>query len=143
MLSEIAENGYALAGILGFVFAVFAGRFVLNKAGRLLSPDENGILFRVTSSLRVYGFIPVGLIILVFFALPKIPFEYKLKAQATTGVLLLAYFVFIHLLTVSKMRQGGVPETYLRSYNQSRYFWYAGFIVLFAGMAAQLVWNPR
>jgi len=143
MFSEVNENLYALVGILGFVFAVFAGRFVLGKAGRLLSPDENGILFRVTASLRVYGFIPVGLIILVFFALPKVPFEYKLKAQATTGVLLAAYFVFIHILTVSKMRQGGVPETYLRSYNRSRVFWYAGFVILFAGMAAQLFWHPR
>lgn len=143
MLSEVSENLYALAGILGFVFAVFAGRSVLGKAGRLLSPEENTILFRVTSSLRVWGFVPVGIIIAVFFALPKIPFEYKLKAQATTGVLLMAYFVFIHILTVSKMRQGGVPETYLKSYNLSRAFWYGGFVLLFAGMAAQLVWNPR
>ncbi len=124
-----------------FFGAVLAGRSIAARAMAQLDDLDRKKAAGVFERIRLSGLIPVGILVVIFFAQPKLPESWSLFVYAATWVSLLGYFVFLHFYTRGRMMALGLPKTYLDAYGKSRLLWYVGFVLLLGGLVVPFFWD--
>ena len=122
---------YAFAGLALFIFALFAGRWVIERASRKLDKKEQALLVSGLSKYRMISLAGVILIVVAYFVFRGMATGDTSSAFGVFAVILVVYmlgttaFVFFRLKTLK------ISEHYINAFLAGTAIQYLGLITYF------------
>ena len=127
--------------VIIFLGCVIVSRIMGERALRQLTPDQKVRLLDGFASIRAYAFIPIVLIMVVFFGLPELfPNGPSWLSWLGLGVFLV-YAVVMHFMVARKLGTLDFPESYTRQVLLCRHIHHMGLIIIFAGVVYEAFAN--
>lgn len=120
--------------IVGFVLLVtglIGSRFLVERAMKLLSPDEKLALLDSFSRLRVFGSLPMVFVVFLFFGIGYLRGPWAWPAYFGACALLAAYFVIMHRVVSRRMRALNINIGFQAAHNKARWVAYSGILAFF------------
>jgi hypothetical protein len=120
-----------IAGFVLLLVGLFGSRFLAERATKLLSSEEKLQLLDSFPSLRVFGSLPLALIVFSFLGISYLPEGWMWPAYLACWGLLAIYFFIIHRAISRKLGELAINTRYLVAYNRARWVSYSGFTAFF------------
>ena len=111
--------------------ALFASRFLTERATKLLSSEEKLILIDSFPRLRVFGTLPLVFIVFLFFGIAYLPPAWMWPTYFIGWILFALYFVIVHGIVSRRLRELGINEDYRAAYGKARLVFWSGFVAFF------------
>jgi len=118
-------------GLVALFGGIFGSRFLVERANKLLSPEEKLMLMDSFSSIRTFGTLPLLLVVFFFLGIGYLSPEWRWPAYFIGCVCLLGYFAIMHAVISRKLRRLGINEQYRTAYSRARWVSYSGFLLFF------------
>lgn len=116
-------------GLIALVICIYFSRSISKEALELLTPQEKLQLDKQFSrSGRLY-LIPIIIGFAGYLTITYINPDFSNTAFALFIPLFVFYLFFISVQVVRKMKKSGLPNDYIKEYNQSRWIYNIGFAV--------------
>jgi hypothetical protein len=118
-------------GLLLFLGGLFGSRFLAERATKLLSAEEKLALLDSFHGLRVFGALPLVLLVFSFFGITYLPPVWIWPAYFAGWALLTLYFGIMHQIISRRLTELGINATYRAAHNRARLLSYFGFLAFF------------
>lgn len=129
----------SIFGLLIFIAAYIAGRFISERALKLLSEKEKGRLLQGFAKYRVYSLVGIVLIVFVYFGISSaLPNSFYSSMQFFIGALVL-YLLVGTIYSYKKLKDLKLPDAYINQYLISTFVQYVGIFIFFAFLISR---NP-
>jgi hypothetical protein len=119
------------AGLVLLVAGVIGGRFLGERATKLLTPQEKLILLDSFSRLRVFGSLPLLFVFFSFFGIGYLPAAWMWPAYFAAWALVAIYFVIVHRLVSRRLRELAINPDFQKAHAKARWMSYFGFLAFF------------
>jgi|GEM_PF-2063988 len=120
-----------LVGLAALFGGLFGSRFLVERANKLLSPEEKLMLMDSFSSIRTFGALPLLLVFFFYLGMGYLAPEWRWPAYFIGCICLLVYFAVMHTVISRKLRRLGINERYRTAYSRARWVSYSGLLVFF------------
>ena len=132
-------NNLFISFIVLLVF-ILASRFINDRANRKLEPQKKADLVDIVSKNRIYSYVAIALIVLLYFV--SIKFEIFSNYMIWVGyiILVLGLLILNGVRYYKKLKKNDFPDTYLKSFALSTVIRLIGFVV-FIALYIFLLWN--
>lgn len=124
-------------GIISFLIAVIVSRILNEKAMKKLSQEDKARLIDSFSGMRAYGFIPVVLIIIIYFLIVEFTAIDGAVLHIGYIVLLLLFIIGMQSFIYNKLTKLNFPKEYIKVFNVSRIIYFVGIGLLVAALLPQ------
>jgi len=124
-------NPFFIVGLLLLCAAIFASRFLSERATKLLSPQEKLALLDSFSRLRVFGTLPLLFIFFSFFGISHLPAKLMWPAYFAAWASIATYFIIIHRIVLRRMRALGINPDFQKAHTKARWISYFGVLAFF------------
>ena len=133
------KSPYFVAGILGLFAGIYASRIIMERALQLLTPEEKLKLLDGFTRQRMFGAIPLWLVIGLMVSVLYLPHEKVAIAFLGTCVLFIGAMVAQQIYVVRRLHALSIAEGYCRAAVRAQWLSRLGFLCFFGGMAATLL----
>ena len=132
------NSPYFIAGIVGLFAGIYASRIVMERALRLLTAEDKLKLLDGFSKMRMFGSIPLLLVVGLMVSVLYLPHEKIAMAYLGTCILFIGAMVAQQIYVARRLRALSIAEGYCRAAARAQWLSRFGFLCFFGGMAATL-----
>lgn len=132
------NSPYFIIGIAGLFAGIYASRVIMERALRLLTQEDKLKLVDGFSKLRMFGSIPLLLVLAMMVGVLYLPHERIAPAYLGTCVLFIGAMVAQQIYVSRQLRALSIAEDYCRAASRAQWLSRLGFLCFFGGMAATL-----
>jgi hypothetical protein len=118
-------------GFAAVAICSFWSRVITERALRLLPDQDKLHLIDSFSRFRVWGALPLVVIMCAFFGSGYLTGGWAWVAIFGAWFLLTVYFVWTHIMFLRRFRERQIAEGYQCAFAKARYLFYAGLGILF------------
>ena len=118
-------------GLMLLLLGLFGSRLLSERATKLLSSDEKLVLLDSFSRIRVFGTLPLIIMIFALFGMTYLPRVWLWPAYFGACALLALYFAIMHIIISRRLTKLGISASYRTAYNRARLVSYSGFLAFF------------
>ena len=122
---------FVFIGLALLFSGLFVGRFLTERAMKLLSPQEKLALLDSFSRLRVFGALPLVFIMLAFFGIRYLSAEWMWPAYFGVWALGAGFLATVHRMVSRRLSRLGINAEYQKAHLQARWIQYFGFLAFF------------
>ena len=138
-IRTIMAPPFFTAGFVAMFAGLIIGRILGEKALRHLTSDEKLALVDGFSRLRMYGWLPLLLIMACFVALLFSPHEWRVPGFVALFAALLGLIAWKHFYVRRRLRQLSVSEAYCRTITLAQFVSLLGFLIFFVCVAITMM----
>ena len=123
-----------IVGVAGMFGGLLVSRHMAERAFSQLSPEQKLTLIDGFAKQRKYASLPLIAVAFMFIGLRNIPDNYILPGVVGIAVFFAACLVWQHRTVMRRMRQLGIPESFIKAARRAQWFSRIGWAVFFAAM---------
>lgn len=121
----------SIIGLITFIAAYLAARLIAERALKLLTENEKGILLEGFSKKRIYSLIGVVALVLIHLVLQSLlPNSYFAGLPFFVAVLVL-YLLASSIYAYKKLKSLEMPENYISQFLLGTFIQYVGIFIFF------------
>ena len=113
---------------------ILASRIMGERALRELTPDQKLRLLDGFASIRAYSYVPLLLIVVVAFGLPRMVPDGRWWFALLALAGYLVFLVAEHIVVARKLDFLELPESYIKQVLRSRHISHVGIVVFLGGV---------